>query len=80
MHTKTKKYTEILYFSFYEIFISKYTCIPIIDFFQETDACLENTEIIAILKTLLPIVLTLQLSLSIVTITNITFALHRIVR
>ena len=37
----------------------------------------KTIETIAILKTLLPIVLTLQLSLSIVTIANVTVAIHR---
>ena len=44
--------------------------------FQEINACLETIETIAILKILLPIVLTLQLSLSIVTIALITIAIH----
>ena len=30
MRTKTQPYRKILYFSFYEIFISKYICINII--------------------------------------------------
>ena len=77
----TEKY--YIFHSMKSLFLNTHDfCIHIIllakkDLFQGTDACLETIETIAILTTLLPIVLTLQLSLSIMIIANVTTAIHQ---